>query len=40
MLQCSACGECFKDIYELSNHRRYVHGVNYHSVIGGHMAAP
>ena len=29
MLQCAACGECFKDIYALADHRRIVHGVNY-----------
>ena len=29
MLQCAACGECFKDIYALASHRRTGHGVNY-----------
>lgn len=29
MLKCSACGECFKDVFDPSKHRREAHGVNY-----------
>ena len=29
MLKCRACGECFKDVFDPSKHRREVHGVSY-----------